>query len=77
MMVGSPDIDEFVVASANFISYIGDVGAEISRYAIGTDDYAVFIIAVFRRTEPEGTVFFIHIVFIFEDFEGQTSTWSG
>ena len=69
VVVSAPDVDEFVVAAANFISYIGDVGAEIGGHAIGTDDHAVFVVAVLGGAEPQGAVLFVHVVFVFEDFQ--------
>lgn len=69
MVVSAPDIDELVVATADLISYIGDIGAEIGRHAIRADDHAVLVIAVLCGAEPESAVLLVHIVFVLQDFK--------
>ena len=66
VVVSAPDVDEFVVSSFDLVSNVCDVGAEVGRHAVGTDDDSVLVIAVLCGTEPEGAVFFVKVVFILQ-----------
>ena len=69
VVVSAPDINQFVVPTVDFISYIGNIGAEIGRNAIGTNDHPVFVVPVLGGPEPEGAVFFVHVIFVFQNFQ--------
>ena len=59
MMIGAPDVDHFPEAPFIFILMIGNIRSQIRRYSVIADDNPVFVIAVIRRFQPEGTVFFV------------------
>ena len=52
MMVGAPDIDQFVIVARVLVAMIGDVAGEIGQLAVALDDRAVLIIAELRRSIP-------------------------
>ena len=49
---------------------VGDIGCQISRYAVVADDDTVFVVAVVCRFQPQRTVFFINLAPFFQDLAG-------
>ena len=58
MVVGAPDIDQVIESAAEFLGHISDIGREVGRAAVRTDDDAVLVVAEGRRAEPQRAVLF-------------------
>ena len=50
-----------MVLAVALVAVVGDVGGEIRVIAVGFDDDAVLVVAVFRRCEPCGAVLFVDV----------------
>ena len=58
-MVGSPHIDEKVVATRELVAVIRDIGEQVGELAVALDEHAIFVIAVIGGAKPDGSAFVI------------------
>ena len=61
MVVCAQHVNVEVVATVEFISYVGDIAGDICSIAIRLDDHAVFGVTVIGGLEPPRTFSFIHL----------------
>jgi hypothetical protein len=59
MMVGSPHIDEEVIATRELVAVIRDIGKQVGELTVALDEHAVFVIAVIGGAKPDGSAFVI------------------
>ncbi|MNN41500.1 hypothetical protein D3C81_1556220 [compost metagenome] len=60
MVIGTPDIDHFIVAPAILITVIGDIRRKVGIGSIIFDQHAVLVVAVFGRLQPGCPVQLVH-----------------
>ena len=67
MVIGSEDIDQVVVTPLPLSQVVGDIGGEVSPFAIIANHHAIFLVAIVSCAEPGCAVFFIQHAPLFED----------
>ncbi len=61
MVVGAPDVDEVVEATAELLGDVADVRREVRRFAVRAVDDPVLVVAERRRAEPDRPVLFVDV----------------
>ena len=61
VVVSAPQIDYSIKTASIFILVISNICCKISRYAIVTDNYTVFVVAIFSSFQPQRATFFIQV----------------
>jgi hypothetical protein len=56
VMVGTPDVDQLVVAALQLLAMVADVGGEVGQLAVAALHDAVLVVAERRGAEPGGPV---------------------
>src|SRR5437762_14039114 len=74
VMIGTPDIDQKVIATTplvaafQFVTMVGDVGGKIGKLIVLFFNHAVLVIAEHAGLEPERSVALFEEPFVFERF---------
>ncbi len=52
MVIGTPDIDQYVEPSIQFLLMVSDIGCEIGRFSIGLYQNTILLISVLGGLKP-------------------------